>query len=265
MTQQNINGQEADQSERRGRGPTKPFPTISFDEALQLANGINEFAVDNEMQRLTLMAKLNLSPTSSKTRQLISGSTKYGLTIGSYGAPTMKVTDDGLFILDDTRSRRALKEKQFELAITNFDPFREVFERLKEQRLPDEAVLKDEFGRVGIPEKDQQGALEVFASNLRYIGLIENISGSDHVRSIESIVEQLPSEDSREIQVDEELTTTLLPSDMSPRQSTVVKGITANEPSIHIDIQIHIDSSATAQQIDQIFASMSRHLYGREG
>jgi len=35
-------------------------------------------------------------------------------------------------------------------------------------------------------------------------------------------------------------------------------------PALHIDIQVHIDPAATADQIDAIFASMARHLYGRE-
>jgi hypothetical protein len=35
-------------------------------------------------------------------------------------------------------------------------------------------------------------------------------------------------------------------------------------PSIHIDIQIHIDSQASADQIDQVFASMAKHLYKRD-
>lgn len=35
------------------------------------------------------------------------------------------------------------------------------------------------------------------------------------------------------------------------------------DPSLHIDVQIHIDANATPEQIDQIFASMSKHLYGR--
>ena len=34
-------------------------------------------------------------------------------------------------------------------------------------------------------------------------------------------------------------------------------------PALHIDVQVHIDSSATAEQIDQIFSSMARHLYRR--
>jgi hypothetical protein len=34
-------------------------------------------------------------------------------------------------------------------------------------------------------------------------------------------------------------------------------------PGLHLDIQIHIDAAATADQIDQVFASMAKHLYGR--
>jgi hypothetical protein len=35
-------------------------------------------------------------------------------------------------------------------------------------------------------------------------------------------------------------------------------------PAVHIDIQIHISAESTAQQIDKIFESMSKHLYGRK-
>lgn len=34
----------------------------------------------------------------------------------------------------------------------------------------------------------------------------------------------------------------------------------SNRPTLHIDIQIHIDPSSSASQIDQIFKSMARHL-----
>lgn len=37
---------------------------------------------------------------------------------------------------------------------------------------------------------------------------------------------------------------------------------TLGQPSVHIDLQIHISPEATPEQIDQIFASMRRHLYG---
>jgi len=34
-------------------------------------------------------------------------------------------------------------------------------------------------------------------------------------------------------------------------------------PTIHVDLQIHISSDATAEQIDQVFASMAKHLYDK--
>lgn len=34
-------------------------------------------------------------------------------------------------------------------------------------------------------------------------------------------------------------------------------------PALHIDLQIHIAADASAEQIDQIFASMAKHLYKR--
>jgi hypothetical protein len=35
-----------------------------------------------------------------------------------------------------------------------------------------------------------------------------------------------------------------------------------NGPAVHIDIQIHISPESTADQIDKIFESMAKHLYG---
>jgi hypothetical protein len=35
-------------------------------------------------------------------------------------------------------------------------------------------------------------------------------------------------------------------------------------PAVHIDIQIHISPESSAQQIDKIFESMAKHLYGRK-
>lgn len=34
-------------------------------------------------------------------------------------------------------------------------------------------------------------------------------------------------------------------------------------PSLHIDIQVHIAADAKPEQIDQVFASMAKHLYGK--
>lgn len=38
---------------------------------------------------------------------------------------------------------------------------------------------------------------------------------------------------------------------------------TTSGPSLHIDIQVHISPEASADQIEQVFASMAKHLYGK--
>ena len=39
----------------------------------------------------------------------------------------------------------------------------------------------------------------------------------------------------------------------------------SHAPSLHIDIQVHISPEASADQIEQVFASMAKHLYGKAG
>lgn len=34
-------------------------------------------------------------------------------------------------------------------------------------------------------------------------------------------------------------------------------------PNLHVDVQVHVAADASAEQIDAIFASMAKHLYGR--
>ncbi|SFK14006.1 hypothetical protein SAMN03159338_3366 [Sphingomonas sp. NFR04] len=36
----------------------------------------------------------------------------------------------------------------------------------------------------------------------------------------------------------------------------------SSAPNLHIDVQVHISADASLDQIDQIFASMAKHLYG---
>ena len=46
--------------------------------------------------------------------------------------------------------------------------------------------------------------------------------------------------------------------------TSITPTVTASSnPSVHIDLQIHISPDASPDQIDSIFASMAKHLYGR--
>lgn len=260
MAQQADSEQSVDVKQRRSRGPTKPFPVLTFQETLSLAKSIMEHGVNGEIQRLTLLSRLNWSPSSSRIRNLITNSSKYGLTNGSYSAHSLAVTDSGQVVVGAERPSQEFSRKGFELAIGQFDPFDKLYAKLQGRRLPEEVVLQDELERFGIPNVDRQKASEVFAANIRYLGLVEEISGQEYVKTIE----QLPSVELSNSLADQELASDAPLVEEAPT-NTEHRPDTASDPSLHIDVQIHIDSSATPDQIDHIFESMARHLYGRKG
>jgi hypothetical protein len=51
---------------------------------------------------------------------------------------------------------------------------------------------------------------------------------------------------------------------MSPPRETAGSAMPSNSPSLHVDVQVHISPEATSEQIESIFKSMARHLYGRK-
>ena len=220
-----------------------------------------EYGLNGEIQRLTLFGKLDRSPTSSSSRALITNSAKYGLTSGSYAASTLKVTENARKVVS---AEFSTPEILLNLAIEQFDPFKELYEKLTDHRLPDMTVLGDQLGNLGVADGDRQKAAGVFNANIRYLRLVREISGSEFVMSLSEVGYEAPSPESKE-ESSIETESTQVETDEPSAATTMRSAFTAREPSVHINVQIHIDSTASPEQIDQIFASMARHLYGKEG
>lgn len=70
----------------------------------------------------------------------------------------------------------------------------------------------------------------------------------------------------KKVQEDQANMRTADKEDSVPTQTEDVALSVANAslaPAVHIDLQIHISPDASAEQIDKIFASMAKHLYGK--
>ena len=93
--------------------------------------------------------------------------------------------------------------------------------------------------------------------------LVQDIAGSAPVRAADDVLSETPEHG--------------LPPAETGVAASAVKGThfatvresngltTATDgPALHVDLQIHIDASASPEQIEQIFVSMARYLYGRE-
>ena len=246
-------------TQRRTRGP-KPYPVMKFEDVLILARTIAEHGPTGQLRRMTMFDRMGKSPDSGPSRALTITSSRYGLTSGGKNAEHIVLTEIGHDIVGGRLSEPQLRGKSFECAIGQFDLFRQLYERLKNLRLPAEDVLCDQLTQLGLDTLDTGHAAEIFLANAKYVGLIKEVSGSERLVSIEQLIEELPdgtTDDSTEPVVVPTRTTT-------PTKENTLVAAGNGRPSLHIDIQVHIDPTSSAEQIDQIFASMAKHFYGHE-
>ena len=259
MAQEIVTGPIDGIIQKKSRGRNKSFPVVSFEDSLVLPKSILEHSVDGDIRRLTLLGKIDLSPSSSKTRDLISSSYKYGLISGSYSSESLQLTEGGRALFEQGTALREAKERQFQLAIEHVEPFSKLYEKLKGRKFPDEPILKDEIGDVGVENDDRVKAAKIFEKNLRFVGLVKDIAGSEHVVTIDDVFQDIPEMD-QEIPLPD--ATDLQTEAVVPVEKNGNTAVASNRPALHIDIQVHIDPTSSPEQIDQIFASMARHLYG---
>ena len=262
MTQRSDIASEGVASKGRSRGANKPFPSISFEDSLVIPKGILEHSVGDSIQRLTLVDETKMSPGSSKTRGLISGSSKYGLIQGSYNSPSLSITENGKTLANAQLSSGEARGLAFQCSISQFPSFQGVYEKLKDKRLPAGKVLEDEFGIQGLSVADQPQAAEIFAANIRFLGLTREISGSEYVSDIESLPKHHP--DAGASRPTEQQTIESATEQVPHPVQAQTTAPPVHQPTLHIDIQIHIDSSSSAELVDNMFASMAKHIYSRE-
>lgn len=246
-------------SSARKRGP-KPFPVRTLEEVLPIAKTILEEGISGKLRRLTVFDRLDRSPDSGPSRQMVIASSRYGLTTGGTGAETLALTDAGMKIVTQAPDFRSEQQSAFDCAIGKFSPFQQLYEKLKNRRVPANDVLVGEMQQLGVDLPDCGPAVNIFLANIRFIGLVQEVSGSEHIIPIEQVLEETEN-----IVENEPLGTgSPLPSTDALTVTQPAERQERSGPSLHIDVQIHIDSSASSDQIDQIFASMAKHLYGKE-
>lgn len=175
---------------------SKPYPSIAFEDALTLGRAIMEFGGGLPTKRLTLMEQMDRSPTSGSTRAMITDSSKYGITEGSYTADAISLTDDGRLVCStDTPEPQRLKAT-FRLAIHSIAPFKALYSTYVNNRLPTKEVMKDfleDHSELGVHDSDFLECIDLFVVNCKAIGLLRTIAGAQTLVPIENLLETLPA------------------------------------------------------------------------
>lgn len=176
----------------KGVGRTKSwgFPASSFEEALPLANAMQQHAPGQQsVRRLTIFHNIGKSPDSSVSRTLVTNSHKYGLTEGSYAAEYIKLTPDGNVATNPDISDRDRMGARFRLAIERIAPFKALYERLQGNKLPSPSIMRDALKEAGFNEAEVAQAVDTFIVNAKFLGLLKTVAGAERFLTLDHAME----------------------------------------------------------------------------
>lgn len=173
---------------KRGR---KPYPVVAFAEVLPLAEGIMKHAGGQPVKRTTLLETMQLPETSLTTRNLITNSNKYGITEGNHSAETLKLTPKGAIAVDPKAKAADRSKARFDIAVADVEEFKVLYEKCKGNALLAPRVLHDVL--TGVDEGDRQACVDVFTSNVKFLGMLVPRDGAEYLMTLEEWLGSKPA------------------------------------------------------------------------
>lgn len=192
------------EKEEKRKYATTAYPKNSLIDALRIAQAIKDHSAGKPYDRLDLAKALDASPASSAFRSLITSSSRYGLTTGSYNAKEIALTPLGTTIMypkDPKEKADGLKK-----ALFNIDLFKRFFSDYDNNKLPDVEYLENTLNRTyGIPTGDCKDCYKMIVKNAEELKILDDFSGAKWIHlsklskaEVTPTVPQPPSEEERE-------------------------------------------------------------------
>jgi hypothetical protein len=163
---------------RRGR---KPYPVIPFEQALRIGQGIADYGAGHPMKRVTLLEKLGL-PLNQTTKDLITASSKYGITTGGHAAPEFGLTEEGMKAAAPAPSAEQSKAR-IKLAITDVEPFKKIYEKFSGGKMPAVEAMRDSLD--DLDEGDRAPCVDIFVQNAKFVGVLQTREGAEFITSLD--------------------------------------------------------------------------------
>jgi hypothetical protein len=238
--------------------PRSYFPPKSLKEALSIPRAIFEKNAGKPMYRLTLAAELNLKPEATTFRELITASSGYGLTSGSYKAERIELESLGADIV------LGKLEPAYDalFSIEPFQKFHEYFATGGTRGIPSEKAAKDFLkDECGIPERQVNRVLTGILQNARDWHLIQDISGGERFVPLGLAIKK--ANEALEFVSGEPAPATPTPSEVAILESPVAqpaKPTVRIVPTLQLNIEIHISADTPDDKIETIFRNMKKHL-----
>jgi hypothetical protein len=134
------------------------------------------------MKRLTLLEKLELLPGNQTTRDLITASSKYGITTGGHDAEELRLTDEGAKAVAPVASLER-SNARIKLAIIDIEPFNKIYQKFAGGKMPAVEAMRDCLDDLN--EGDRAPCVDIFVQNAKFLGVLQTIEGAEFITSAE--------------------------------------------------------------------------------
>jgi len=151
------------------------FPKHTLEEALRVAQGLEEKNGGQALPPIETAEALGMSPGSSDYRTILSSSIKYGLTTGSFNSERVSLEERGRNVVEPTND----ESKRVALVEAALTPptFRSIYQHFRGKKLPEQAFFENTIIReFQVPREHAKKCVEVFMRNVESVGLVRNIS-----------------------------------------------------------------------------------------
>jgi hypothetical protein len=165
---------------KRKRRPNRPIPPVTLEKALNIARSIADNNAGKPYSRLSIADTLQRSPDSAQFRDMITASSQYGLTKGSYKAPQISLTELGEAIVmpkDEMEVSRNLLQ-----AFLSVPMYKRLAEHFDGNRIPQETHFRNTLVREFSIDLDWAlQTVQDFTVNAKYVGIVRTVSGVERI------------------------------------------------------------------------------------
>lgn len=232
-----TSGRSSEVQARRRRAARRPFPVLTFEEALVLGVAIQKYAAGNRVRRLTLFDRMGRAAEGGTTRNLITASNQYGITSGGYNAEYLELTQDGSLATADDVPWQDKIAAQFRLAIAGNEWFNFLYSTFKDNRLPDKSVLADALREHQLDAEYVQECVETFTVNASFLGLLRTVAGAERLLTLDFLLEDGGRQQAEPSKLDQPVAfiPDIEPVQVTPRPLPVVTGPSQAEGGAKFD------------------------------
>ena len=186
------------EEKKRKRRTKRPFPRNTLEEALVIANAIQEKNAGKPMKRIFIADVIKRTPSSSAFKYLLSSSYHYGLTVGTEKAEYVELTNLGQSVTKPLTPQERVNTLQ-EAAQTP-TIFKSIYEHYRDAKLPSGDFFKNVVEReFDVPREWVDECIRILVENGWFANIIKDVAGAPYV-----VFEKVPIAPPEEIVTEEE-------------------------------------------------------------